>query len=130
MFGYVRPYVPELKVKENELYNAVYCGLCRSMGKTTGTVSRLSLSYDMVFLALVRSAYSGNSFEIERKRCFVHPLKKKNTAKDCEILRYCAAVSAELSYRDMLDKINDSHGCRKLFCRASLPAMKRAKKKA
>ena len=73
MFGYVRPYVPELKVKENELYNAVYCGLCRSMGKTTGTASRLSLSYDMVFLALVRSAYCGESFEIEQKRCFVHP---------------------------------------------------------
>ena len=45
-------------------------------------------------------------------------------------LRYCAAVSAELTYRDMLDKINDSCGLRKLFYRMSLPALRRAKKKA
>jgi hypothetical protein len=31
MFGYVRPYRDELKVKDYELYRAVYCGLCHSL---------------------------------------------------------------------------------------------------
>ena len=46
MFGYVMPYVPTLQVQEYELYRAVYCGLCREMGRITGQASRLTLSYD------------------------------------------------------------------------------------
>ena len=54
MFGYVKPHVPELRVGEYELFRAVYCGVCRSMGRHTGTVSRFTLNYDYVFLAAVR----------------------------------------------------------------------------
>ena len=50
MFGYIRPVTAELKVKEYELYRAVYCGLCRSLGKCTGCASKLTLNYDFVFL--------------------------------------------------------------------------------
>ena len=130
MFGYVRPYTPELKVRENELYNAVYCGLCKSMGKTTGAFSRLTLSYDIVFLALVRSALTGARFEIIQGRCGFHPFKKKNIASDCDTLRYCSAVSAELSYRDLTDKINDSKGIKKLYYRLLLPSFGKKKKRA
>ena len=130
MFGYIRPYVPELKVRENELYNAVYCGLCKSMGKATKLFSRLTLSYDAVFLALVRASFTGERFEIKKRRCFLHPFRKKSMAEDCDILRYCAAVSAELSYRDLLDKINDSRGIKKLFYRLILPKFRRIKKRA
>lgn len=130
MFGYVRPYTPELKVRENELYNAVYCGLCRSMGKATKTFSRLTLSYDIVFLALVRASLTGQRFNIEEGRCGLHPFKKKPVASDCDILRCCSAVSAELSYRNLLDKINDSHGFKKLYYRVALPHFKRMKKRA
>ena len=35
MYGYVRTHAPELKVREQEYYRAVYCGLCRTMGKCT-----------------------------------------------------------------------------------------------
>ena len=130
MFGYIKPFVPELKVRENELYKAVYCGLCKSMGKTTKAFSKLTLSYDAVFLALVRASLSGERFEIKKGRCLLHPFKKKSIAEDCEILRYCAAVSAELSYRNLLDKINDSHGIKKLFYRLLLPKFRKIKKRA
>ena len=65
MFGYVRPYTPELLVKDNELYRATYCGLCRTMGKTTGKLSKLALSYDFVFLALLRFAVRGEKVEVK-----------------------------------------------------------------
>ena len=55
MFGYVRTMDSELKVKEHELYKATYCGLCRSMGEVCGGSSRLTLSYDGVFLSLLRT---------------------------------------------------------------------------
>ena len=54
MYGYIKAYAPELKVREQEYYRAVYCGLCRTMGKCTGQCSRLTLSCDVTFLALLR----------------------------------------------------------------------------
>ncbi|MEG2174051.1 MAG: DUF5685 family protein, partial [Oscillospiraceae bacterium] len=29
MFGYIRPWEPELKVSELDTYKAIYCGVCR-----------------------------------------------------------------------------------------------------
>ena len=52
MFGYIRVNKPELKVKEFEIYNAVYCGLCREMGKSYGIFSKFCLSYDMTFVTV------------------------------------------------------------------------------
>ena len=53
MFGYIKIAKPELKVKEYEMYKAVYCSLCRELGKSYGFLSRLTLSYDFTFLALL-----------------------------------------------------------------------------
>ena len=50
MFGYVKPVVGEMLVREHEFYKATYCGICRAMKKHTGTLSRVTLSYDSVFL--------------------------------------------------------------------------------
>ena len=36
MFGYVRPFKPELRMKEYEAYKAVYCGLCKECAGHTG----------------------------------------------------------------------------------------------
>ena len=51
MFGYVRPYKDELRVREYEQYKAIYCGLCRALGKNYGVLSRLTLSYDCTLFA-------------------------------------------------------------------------------
>ena len=42
MFGYVKPWLPELRVREEATYRALYCGLCRTMKKTVGRLSTLS----------------------------------------------------------------------------------------
>ena len=36
MFGYVRPNRDELKVRELRDYEALYCGLCHTLGKRHG----------------------------------------------------------------------------------------------
>lgn len=53
MFGYVRPVRGELKVREWEAYQAVYCGLCSAMGRRYGLVARMFLSYDFTLLAML-----------------------------------------------------------------------------
>lgn len=135
MFGYIRPLHPELKVREYELYRAVYCGLCRSMGRATGCLSRLTLSYDFVFLALFRAALAepedeNNAFDCSYRRCFVHPLSKRLTAADSEVLSYCARANAVLTYRKVRDDIGDRKGLSKLPAAATLPAASYMKSRA
>ena len=117
-------------MREYELYNAVYCGLCKSMGKKTRFYSRMTLSYDVVFLALVLSSLHNEKFETYKGKCGLNPLRKKLIAKDNGILRYCAAASAQLSYYSALDSVRDEKGFKKLRAKLSMPAIRRMKKAA
>ena len=130
MFGYVKVNSAELKVKEYEFYRGTYCGLCRSMGKCTGQCSRMTLSYDFVFLALVRIALLDTKAEFEQKRCLAHPLKKRNSMKRNEILDYCAEAASILNYRKIEDDLSDEKGFKKLRARLALPFVSHARKTA
>lgn len=114
MFGYVKPYVPELKMIENQYYRAAYCGLCRAMRDETGLISRMTLSYDITFLALIRLALLPEKPIFEKKRCFVHPLKKKTVMKNCKSLNYSAHVGTLLTYHKICDDIADEKGAKRL----------------
>ena len=114
MFGYVRPLVPQLKVMEYEMYRAVYCGLCRAMGRVTGPLSRLTLSYDFTLLAMVRMVLEGVVPEFERFTCAVHPLKKRSLVRDNAVLEYAAAMSAILAYLKNRDDLADERGRKRL----------------
>ena len=74
MFGFVKAYKPELRVKEFDFYKAVYCSLCRDLGKKYGIVARFSLSYDFTFLSLLHMSLTDGCTAIERKRCVCNPL--------------------------------------------------------
>lgn len=129
MFGYVRPYVPDLRVREHELYRAVYCGLCQSMGKHTGCASSFTLSYDFVFLAAVRMVLEGVPYSACPRRCGAHPLKKRAILQDNTALEYCARAAALLTEAKIADDIQDANGIA-LRSRMVHPAAKRMCKKA
>ena len=125
MFGYIRPHTPELKVRENELYRAVYCGLCREMGKVTGQASRLTLSFDFVFLCLIRAMATGESFTSSTGTCIAHPFKKRQFIEGCESLRYCAAAGAYLAEGKLCDDITDEKGLKRTAAVCLAPAASR-----
>ena len=114
MLGYIRTDSPELRLRDGECYRAIYCGLCRQMGKCTGQCSRLSLSYDFAFLAAFRMSLTNEKMELQKKRCFVHPLKKRNMAIESPSLAYCADASAILTYHKCRDDVDDEKGFKKL----------------
>lgn len=130
MFGYVKPYVPDLRVRENEMYRALYCGLCRSMGKCTGCLSRFTLSYDFVFLAALRTALCKDEIKVRAHRCFVHPLKKRPAVESSDALKYSAACSAVLCRAKLADDVHDARGVRRLSARLLIPAAARMEKRA
>ncbi len=128
MFGYVRPQVPQLKVMEYEMYRAVYCGLCRAMGRVTGQASRITLSYDFTLLAMVRMILEGITPEFEPFCCAVHPLKKRTFVRDNAVLGYAAAMSAVLAYLKNRDDLCDERGLKKaraVFAELPLRRMKK-----
>lgn len=113
MYGYIRIHAPELKVREQEYYRAVYCGLCRTMGKCTGQCSRMTLSYDFTFFALVRMALTGERPVIAPRRCFAHPTRRRLMAESNETLRLCAYLSAVLAYHKVRDDLHDERGIKR-----------------
>lgn len=114
MFGYIKPYVPVLRVKENELYKATYCGLCKAMGKSTGCMSNFTLSYDFVFLALLRMGLKNEGYEIKTSSCIAHPFQKKPMIVPNESLEFSAKSSVILTRLKLRDNINDSCGLSRL----------------
>ena len=114
MFGYVKPFVPELKVAEYERYRALYCGMCLALGKITGEASRFTLTYDSVFLAAVRMTLAGIEPELYPHRCAVHPVRKRPAARLNDELYYSAAASALLVYEKNRDDLADERGMKKL----------------
>ena len=115
MFGYVKPLESELKVREFELYKSFYCGLCKTMGKKISRLSRITLSYDMVFLTLLRISLTNENIENHAFRCKLKPTKKRNYIKSNESLIYSSCVAAILSYYKFIDNINDTKNILKKF---------------
>ena len=130
MFGYIRTDTPELLVRENEYYRAVYCGLCRAQGKCTGQCSRMALSYDFAFLALLRIAIEGKPTEIKQGRCIAHPFRKRPYVADCAPLDYCAYAAAILTYGKTVDDINDEQGLKRMKAQLARPFASYMRKKA
>lgn len=124
MFGYIRPFKPQMKMYEFELYKAVYCGLCRELA-AFGYASRLTLSYDFTFLALLHLAVNGEEISIKDEACAAHGFKKIKRVGSCEALNYAAATACMSTYHKLLDDRNDEQNKKKIAAAGLLPSMKK-----
>ena len=129
MFGYVRPLTAELKVRELEDYKAVYCGLCRTMGKRHGFLARFTLNYDFTFLVMVL-AHEAESCATKQCRCPAHPFRKRKMCLQMSALDVAADESMILSYHKLRDDVTDSSFFRGLPARLAAWALKAAYRKA
>ncbi len=131
MFGYVKPVVSELLVKEHEFYRATYCGICRAMKKHTGTLSNVTLSYDSVLLALVRMLFiPDEEIKAKMQRCIAHPVKKRCMLVENPATEYTARAFALLTYYKAQDDATDEGACRKMLLLPTKPVLVHARKRA
>ncbi|MBE6763246.1 MAG: hypothetical protein E7553_02660 [Ruminococcaceae bacterium] len=130
MFGYVKVFQPQLKICEYEQYKAVYCSLCRTLGKRYGLAARMTLSYDFTFLALFLMALKDKDASFEQGRCPFHPLKKRLLCTSNEILDYTADVAMLLMYHKVEDTIRDEGFFKRLAARGLRLLFKRHYKRA
>ena len=118
MFGYVRPYKPELKVKEYELFRAAYCGLCWALKEKYGGLARYIINYDLTFLAMLLTESECNPV-VCRGRCPASPCRKKQYLKSGDAFEFAADCSVILTYRNLKDAARDGGFKEKLV---SIPA--------
>jgi len=130
MFGYIRPQHYELKVKEYELYKSTYCGLCRVMGKNYSYLYKMTLSYDFVFMVLLRLLVCPENVSFSKKRCIAHPFKKRSVMDPNSALETAADVGIIMLYSNLEDKIRDKDGKSAFLSRIILPNIRRMRKKA
>ena len=106
MFGYVRPFRPELKCRDYDLYRATYCGLCRCLRRRYGLTASLFLNFDFTFLALLLWEPE-DSFTPCRGRCHANPLVKKPMCPDSPALDLAADESVILAWWKLRDSVQD-----------------------
>lgn len=131
MFGYLQIQKSELLVREYEAYKAVYCGLCRQMGKDYPVFTRFTLSYDCTFYAMLLMSLNRSCKGFKDGRCTCNPLKKCKFATDTgDAYRKAAAFSMISVYYKIIDDIQDSGFFKKLLCRIIKPFFSHQRKKA
>ncbi len=108
MFGYVTPCKMEMKIKDYEKFKAYYCGLCNSIKNNFGNLPRLTLNYDMTFLAILLDSLSENKYNFRKFKCFIHPLKKRIMINNNEALDYAAFCNITLAYYKLIDDAYDN----------------------
>ena len=131
MFGYVKPESAELLVKEYEFYKATYCGICRAMKRCVGASAPLTITYDSVFLALVRMLFVEDSdIGVYKSRCIAHPMKKKPMLRCNGAIEYTARAFAILTYYKALDDKADERGMRRFVTRLVSPTLNAHRRRA
>lgn len=130
MFGYVKAFKPELKMCEYEVYKSVYCGLCKTMGREYGFLSRFTLSYDFTFLAILAMSLEENKFDISPGRCCFNPTKKINICQENKSLIFSADMAIILLWHKLVDNEQDGGFFEKIVSRLGKMKIRKAYKKA
>ncbi len=103
MFGYISPDAPYLFKKDETLYKALYCGLCKGIGAGCGQTARTALTYDVAFMSALVHNVRGEDVKIKRAHCFLHLIKKRPIAAVDETTVALGCVNTALAYFKFCD---------------------------
>ncbi|MBE7079615.1 MAG: hypothetical protein E7371_00080 [Clostridiales bacterium] len=107
MFGYVRTDTPYLYIKDDNLYRAMYCGVCKGISEVCGQSARMGLSYDVTFLSVILHNLAGLDVQIEKSHCLTHCIRSRQMANVDEMTRQLGALNTALVYYKYTDDIAD-----------------------
>ncbi len=106
MFGYVVANREALSEEQFARYKGAYCGLCHVLKVRHGGISRMALTYDMVFLMLLLGSLYEPAERCGTERCIAHPVKM-HSYWCTELTDYIADMSMALTYCKQLDDWHD-----------------------
>ncbi len=111
MFGYINIDQPEIRFKDYYRYREYYCGLCWQLKKQYGQSVRVTLNYEMTFLALLLDGVYDSETAEHPFRCMLHP-SRKNMRIENEFVSYAADMNVYFAYLKCLDDREDDHALR------------------
>lgn len=129
MFGYIRPRIDELRVRDEAYYRAAYCGLCRCLGRRYGMSCRFFVNYDITFLYLLLAAQEEQQ---ACRACFcpANPFKRKKCVAITPAMEYAADVCVLLCVLSLDDARRDAKGVKWIVPATLYGMMRRALRKA
>jgi len=108
MFGTVVCNVNELTEEEISRYQSTYCGLCFALKKHYGQLCRLTLNYDMSFMAMLLSSLYEGENKVLSERCLAHGLRKQEVFSN-KYIDYAADMTILLAYYKCMDDWSDEN---------------------
>ena len=103
MFGYIQPDTPYLFKKDEKLYQALYCGLCKSIGAGCGQRARTALTYDMAFMSALIHNIKQEDVSIKKARCAIHWFKRRPIAAVDDTTLLLGCINTVLAYYKLCD---------------------------
>ena len=107
MFGYIKPDTPYLFVKDEILYNALYCGVCKAIGSSCSQLSRFCLTYDVAFLSAFAHNVCNVDVTIKKECCIAHPIISRKMASRDDLTEKLGAMNVILARYKLLDDVYD-----------------------
>lgn len=107
MFGYIKPFKPDLRIYEFSYYKSIYCSLCREIKENFGTLYTLGLNYDFVFLSLLKMSLMNEKDTFVNSRCTFNPLQKKYIMKNESITFSSYVFILATKYKLYDDKLDN-----------------------
>jgi len=99
MDGYLRPYIPELKIQDYQTYRSYCCGVCSQLRVDYGRATHRLLNHDMVTLALLADCLAGREGTEMRNLCGRHLIKRRQMMSHTKGIRYAAQAEILLAWQ-------------------------------
>ena len=106
MFGYVIPDKDNMLIKDFNVFQSFYCGLCKSLHKTGSEITRLCTNYDVTFYSVLMHEILKKPVKFERKLCVYNGKKKVIVTPDGLSLQM-ADLAVLLVYYNIKDDVAD-----------------------
>ena len=106
MFGYVIPDKDNMLIKDFNVFQSFYCGLCKTLHKTGSEVTRLCTNYDVTFYSVLMHELTKTPVQFARKMC-VYNGKKKVVVLPDELSLKMADLAVLLVYYNLKDDVAD-----------------------
>ena len=128
MFGYLDIDKGTLEEGQRGLWQTFMCGLCFSTKKMYGNFPRMFISNDVNFFNVLFHSVLGLDVEIEKSRCFSHPVRKQTVLRLTELTDKLSTANVLLTYWNVYDDTVDGGSvAKKTALRAFHSAYNKAK---
>ena len=127
MFGYLDIDKGKLEEGQRGLWQTFMCGLCFSTKSLYGNFPRMFISNDVNFFNVLFHSVTQADVEIEHKRCFSHPIKRRTVIKETDLTQKLSVANVLLTYWNIYDDTVDGGSLKK---KAALKAFRKSYLKA